>query len=281
MIRAALAAAMLALTAPASAETAYPVEYSGGRIFVPVIVNGRPASGLLDSGAEMTVVDDGFAARAGLALEGSEQAKGTGGRVEARFAKGVNLAAAGIGLPARTVAVIDLEDVGARLIGRPIEVVLGREFFDAGRLRIDLRAARIASLSRRAKPAGARFKLTTLHGIETFPASVEGHAPAAAHFDLGNGGDVLIGKAYADRIGLTAPGRIVGRRAGGGLGGEIQRDIVTLKTLRIGTETFTDVQAAIDPGEGAADINIGTSILAHFLIVTDFPQHALWLQRRR
>lgn len=272
----------LAAPAPASAQSGYAIEFSAGRIFVPVIVNGRPAAGLLDSGAEMTILDDGFAARAGLELAGSEQARGTGaGSVEARFAKGVNLAAAGVGLSARTVTVVDLEDVASRLIGRPVDVVLGREFFDSGRLRIDLQAGRIGAVARRARPAGTRFRLTTRHGIETFPVAVEGNPPAAAHFDLGNGNEVLVGRAYAVRIGLTAPHRITGRRAGGGLGGEVQRELVTLKTLRIGTETFTDVPAAIDDSEGAGDLNIGTSILRHFLITTDFPQHALWLQRRR
>ena len=31
----------------------------------------------------------------------------------------------------------------------------------------------------------------------------------------------------------------------------------------------------------AADLNVGTAILKHFLITTDFPNHALWLEARR
>jgi hypothetical protein len=42
-----------------------------------------------------------------------------------------------------------------------------------------------------------------------------------------------------------------------------------------------DVPAAIDPTSNAADLNVGTAILKHFVITTDFPRHALWLEARR
>ena len=37
---------------------------------------------------------------------------------------------------------------------------------------------------------------------------------------------------------------------------------------------------AIDPGETASDLNIGTSILRHFVFTTDFPGQAVWLEPR-
>ena len=39
--------------------------------------------------------------------------------------------------------------------------------------------------------------------------------------------------------------------------------------------------AAIDPGETASDLNIGTSILRHFIITTDFPNRTVWLEPRQ
>ena len=39
----------------------------------------------------------------------------------------------GLTLTAQTVATADLGDVGRRLLGRPLEVILGRELFDAAR----------------------------------------------------------------------------------------------------------------------------------------------------
>jgi hypothetical protein len=228
----------------------------------------------------MSLADDGLAERAGLKLAGTETAQGTGGTAEVRFAEGVDLAAAGIALPRRTVAVMDLQDIIDRLLHRPADLVLGREFFDAARLRIDIDKGEIAALPATWRPRGTQIALRTEKGIETLPASIEGQAPVRADFDLGNGSEVLVGRAYAERIGLTAPNRIVERTTGGGIGGGVQRDIVILNSLTVGGRTFRNVRAAIDPTGNAADLNIGVAILRHFVITTDFPQHRLWLEPR-
>lgn len=279
---AAAAAASLLATACATAGTAPRggLDLSGNRLFLPVTVNGRTALGLLDSGAEMSLADDGLAARAGLALGGGETARGTGGTAEVRFAEGVDLAAAGVALPARTVAVMDLQDIIDRLLHRPVEIVLGREFFDAARIRIDIDKGEIAAVPAAGEPKGVRIALQTRKGIETLPASVEGQPPVRADFDLGNGSEVLVGRAYAQRIELAAPDRVVERAAGGGIGGAVQRDVVILRSLTLGGRTFENVRAAIDPSEDAADLNIGVAILRHFVIITDFARHALWLEPR-
>jgi hypothetical protein len=98
------------------------------------------------------------------------------------------------------------QDVGRRLLGRQIDVILGREIFDAARLAIDIEGHRIAVVPRETVPRGVRLELITEHGVETVPVSVESGAPVRATFDLGNGSQVLIGSAFAGRAGLlTAP----------------------------------------------------------------------------
>ena len=280
-----LAAAALALAAIAGCASVPPqsagrLEVRGNRLFLPVTVNGTRVTGLLDSGAEMSLVDDGLAARAGLRLAGAEAVKGTGGTAPVRFSSGVDLAAAGVELPGRTVAVMDLQDIIDRLLGRPVDIVLGREFFDAGRIRIDIEKGEIAAVPADREPAGTRIPLRTAEGIETLPAAVEGRPPVHADFDLGNGSEVLVGRAYAESIGLTAPGRIVERGKGGGIGGAVERDIVILSSLTVGGRTFRNVRAAIDPSGNAADLNLGVSVLRHFIITTDFARQALWLEPR-
>ena len=273
------AAGLLAAALPACAAPAR-LEIIRNRPFVEATIARRPVSALLDSGAEMTLIDDDFAARLGLALSGAETARGSGGSQPARFAEGVDLAAAGVSLPRRTVAVIDLDEISARLIGRKLEMILGRDLFDSARLRIDIAGGMIESVARDRRPNGVRLPLRSDHGLESMPVMIEGaHAPA--HFDLGNGSEVMIGKALAVRLGLARAGRIVERRAGGGIGGAIERDIVILQSLRIGGREFRDVPAAIDPTPTAGDVNIGTSILRHFVITTDFPQRSLWLEPRK
>lgn len=273
MRRALLPLFSLLLAGAASAE---PLESFDNRLFLHVTVNGRPATALLDSAAEMTIFDDDFAASLGIAGSGSATAHGSGAAaMEARFADHVRIEAAGVSLEAR-VGIIDLGEVSARLIGRPVDMLLGRDLFDNARLHIDIQGGTIAI--HEGAPRGVGLPLSAHRGIPAVPASVEGHAPVQAVFDLGNGSEVMVGHAYARRIGLLGPDRIIERRGGGGLGGAREREIVSLRTLVIAGRTFRDVRAAIDPGETASDLNIGTSILRHFIITTDFAGEQIWLE---
>ncbi|HTU10585.1 MAG TPA: pepsin/retropepsin-like aspartic protease family protein [Allosphingosinicella sp.] len=276
MRRAALliAAALL----PSATARAAPVELFNNRPFLSVTVDGRPVTALLDSAAEMTVIDDDAAARLGLTQSGSATAHGSGAAaMEARFADHVAVEAAGVSLELRA-GVLDLGEVSARLLGRPVEMLLGRDLFDNARLRLDLAGGTLTVAE--GEPRGVRLPLGDHRGTPTIPAAVEGHDPVDTVLDTGNGSEVLIGRAYAERIGLTAPGRVLERREGGGLGGARSRDIVMLRTLVVAGRTFTNVRAAIDPGETASDLNIGTSILRHFILTTDFAGRQVWLEPR-
>lgn len=271
---------ILATALTSSLATAEPLEVIGDRLFVDVQVNGKPVSALLDSGAEMTILDDETAVLLGLQPTSTADARGTGaGTVEATFAEGVSLQAVGVTLVNRTVAILDLDDIAERLVGRELPMILGRDLFDAARLQVEIAGGTIETVGVDETPPGVRLELTTRDGIENIPASVEGHAPVLANFDLGNGSDVLVGRAYAERIGLTAPERIIDKQSGGGIGGPLNREVVMLESLTVGGVVFRNVRAAIDPGVSASDLNIGVRILRNFLITTDFAQRQLWLAK--
>ena len=70
-----LIAACLLPLAPARAV---PVEMVNDRPFVTATVNGQPITALLDSAAEMTLVDDDAAVRLGLIPTGAATAHGSG-----------------------------------------------------------------------------------------------------------------------------------------------------------------------------------------------------------
>ena len=259
-----------------------PIELVNDRLFVPAAVNGQVVMALLDSAAEMTVVDDGFARRLGLVAGGSATAHGSGAaRMEATFAENVDIGMGGVQLRGIRVAILDLADVAQRLAGRPVDMILGREVFDAAPLFIDYEQRAVTALAAGEGRRGVSLPLGEHRGTPTIPASIEDHEPVQTVLDTGNGTGVLVGRAYAERIGLTAPGRIVGRSSGGGLGGARERDLVVLRNLRVAGREFRDVPAAIDPGETASDLNIGTSILRHFIITTDFPNRTVWLEPRQ
>ena len=257
------------------------LEMVNDRPFVPTLINGVAVSALLDSAAEMTIIDDDLARRLQLGTQGSATAHGSGAAaMEARFAEGVDIGMGGVQLRGARIAILDLGEVSQRLLGRPVEMILGRDLFDAAPVLVDLEGRMATALSPGEPRRGVRLPLGEHRGIPTIPAEVEGHAAVQAVIDTGNGTEVMVGRAYAERIGLTAPERIVGRSLGGGLGGARERDIVVLRNLRVAGREFRDVRAAIDPGATASDLNIGTSILRHFVMTTDFPNGAVWLEPR-
>ena len=278
MIRKALIAACALLLAPVAAA-AEPLELFNERLFIPATVNGERTLALLDSGAEMTVLDDDFARRLGLATEGSAVGRGTGAQtVEATFAEHLRVEAAGVSLEQRA-AVIDLGEVSQRLVGRDVELILGRDIFDNARLRIDIEGGTIETAAEPATGA-VRLPVTNRRGIPTVPVTVEGHGPVQADFDLGNGSGVIVGRAYAERMGLAAPERIVGRRSGGGIGGAVERDRIVLRSLVVAGREFREIPADIDANADAAEHNIGTSILRHFIVTPDFAGNSVWLEPR-
>jgi predicted aspartyl protease len=250
----------------------------GDRLYVPATVTGVATEAVLDSAAEATIIDHDFARRIGTGRGRAVIARGSGGEADAELIEHARIEAVGLTLPDVTIAVIDLDDVGKRLFGRKLDAIVGREVFDAARLSIDIEGGAIAAIPRSPRPQGARLSLKPHHGIETVPVRIDGRK-ARAEFDLGNGSDLLIGKAFAERTGLLK--RVRATEKGGGIGGEVKRKIVTLRSVRLAGVVFRNVRAAIDEQPNAADANIGVKLLRHFRIVTDFPQRAVWLLPRR
>jgi hypothetical protein len=143
--------------------------------------------------------------------------------------------------------------------------------FDAAPIRIDLVRSDVRALARDEKPAGVRLPLTAHNGIETVPVSL-GKTEAQAVLDFGNGSGVMIGKELAAKMGLQP----VGKQVGGGIGGAVERDVVILPSLVLAGREFRDVRATVDETSSRAELNVGTPILKHFVVTTDFKGRAAW-----
>ena len=99
---------------------------------------------------------------------------------------------------------------------------------------------------------------------------------ALADLDLGNGSKVMVSKVLATKLGL----KVIGQETGGGIRGELVRDLVMLDTLEVAGQTFRNVEAGVHPLENAGDLNIGTSILRHFILTTDFAGKTVYFAAR-
>lgn len=90
----------------------------------------------------------------------------------------------------------------------------------------------------------------------------------------------MISRAFASRLGALTDGRTIGQAYGGGIGGEAARERFILKSMTIGQKLFVDIPVIVDAGDNASDLNLGTSVLKHFVVTTDFRNHQLWLRSK-
>ncbi|MFN3559227.1 MAG: aspartyl protease family protein [Brevundimonas sp.] len=257
---------------------------AGTRIYIPATVNGTATELLLDSGAEMTVLDKAFAEELGLEASGEVAAVGTGGVGTARFAQHVNIQLGDISFTDRTVAVIDLAQI-SQALGRPLPVILGKDAFNALVIDMDFAGQRIAfhEAEAFAPPEGAtEVPLTSTGALRAVPLSIEGRPPALFDLDTGNGSALLIYPAYAEAEGLMA-NRTASTVMSGAVGGLRESGITTIQSLSIGGFEVRDIPAIFPPaGPSAVDSdrtvgNVGMGVLARFRMITDFDGGRMWL----
>jgi predicted aspartyl protease len=265
-----LFASLLALSGSAAAE---PLIVDNWRLFITAKINGVQTEALLDSGAEATLVDPVLANQAKFGPGKPIRMKGSGGEQDVVLVSDVRIEALGQSIPPTEVVVMDMTDLSTRLIKRPTRAIVGREVFDAAPIRIDLAKGDVRAVEKPNTRAGIKLPLTTHGGIETVPVTL-GASKAQAVLDFGNGTGVMISKELAAQMGLKPFGKL----KGGGIGGEIERDVVVLPDLTLAGRRFRNVEASVDATASRAELNIGTPVLKHFVVTADFKGRAAWFE---
>jgi hypothetical protein len=263
-----------------------PIKYNpftGARIYIPAKVNGREVEVLLDSGADSTVLDRTFAESIGRTAIGSAVATGSGGEMEAGYAKGVEISIGSMTLQLPTVGVIDLAEVSNR-IAIPLPVILGKDVFLQSIVDIDPSKETIEfhHPSNFTPPAGAALvPLLPVGSLRVVPVSVEGLPEAPMIFDLGNGGYMSLTPAYWQKHDLLA-GRRSSTRSSGAIGGEQINQVATLKTVRFAGVTFRNVPAQFNSPNIETDSdreagNVGMPLLRRFRMMIDFQNSRMFV----
>lgn len=256
------------------------------RLFVDGAVNGAPTSIILDSGADVTVIDKAFADKIGLVGEGELPVSGTGGTETVQIASGVTIVVGDLTLRDITVAILDLSGVARRAIGRDMPVILGTEVFTETIVDIDYPNRRIAfhDPSRWGyEGEGVRIPLIERGASRSVMMAIDGRDPVTVGFDLGQGGALTLFDAYTKEAGLL-DGRKTATSYGGGVGGGVISKLARLDGVELGGFVFDDVPVRFSGGTpGAFDTtreqgNLGMGILKRFRLITDYDHDALYLE---
>lgn len=260
--------------------------FNGTRIYIPATVNGHPVKVLLDSGADFSVIDKGFADEIGVKYSGRGVASGAGGETDAYYAEAVQMQIGNMRLDNRNVGVIDMSDVSRRL-NIPLPFVLGEDVFNQLIVDIDFDKAEIAfhdPATFTPPPGAIVVPVSEGEGIRSVAVSVEGHEPIQVDFDLGNGGNFSVGPSFWQKHGLL-DGRPQSKTMGGAVGGAREEIVAVLKTLTFAGIDFENVPTTFTtPGVGRNAVdserqpgNIGLPVLSRFRLITDYPNDRLYL----
>ncbi|HEX6219086.1 MAG TPA: aspartyl protease family protein [Sphingomicrobium sp.] len=256
--------------------------FRGNRVVITSTLNGHRAETILDTGAGVTTVDRTFARSIGLPVGQKITAQGAGGAVEAELVSDVTLEISGMRFEKMTVAVMDLGPV-ARGIGHPMNVVLGREFFNSAVISIDWAASQLRVRPHSAFAPGSAataLELKRRGPFNTIPISIAGGEPIEALLDLGNGGALSIPRSYwGKRADLSALRYAEGRR--GGVGGLHPARNATIPQVALAGKTFANVPATMSEGgndhEPQLMTNVGIGLLKQFHVDLDLGRDRIYL----
>jgi hypothetical protein len=274
--------ALVLLSALAPAPVTVPFAWTPGQIEVAVTVNGTPATFLLDTGSEYSIVSTRLAGRLGLTLATS----GTRG-----FARGVALRIGPMTMPNQRVMVMPFDTYYAR--GRQIDGVLGYDVFDRYTVRIDFRARTLTfwDPAAFAAPRAAVALPITLAGrlpvdAATLRLSATRRLSARLMVDTGASQSIMLRHPFATKHRLFALAK--GETSAPSLASGTQRLAeIPAEQLTIGGWTFDrpQVRAVAEPiGSAPAPQTyglIGNTLLSRFTLYVDYRHRRLYFEPLR
>ena len=236
----------------------------------------RPARVLVDTGARRTVVDAAFAASLGLAPGDAVRVRGSGGTVDARFAKGLRLAGLGEGIEAVALSLGSLTNA----LGARVDVILGQDVLSKRVVEIDGAAGKV-SFGTRPPVVTAADDVLSLHRREGRPyvmATVVnplgGESDAELLLDSGSDTIAELAQPYATEVGLRTRPDPDGRRILG-VGGTVPLWVPDVREIRLGRAAVPpgDVRVFARPADSAGDGDgrVGNGFLSRFKATIDGP----------
>lgn len=242
--------------------TSMDFELRDNLVKLPVIINDKPQTAVLDSGAGAIVVDDKAAAQLKLdAANPDGEVAGAG--AQAQQLRPINLASMSVGLlhfEKMAGYAVNLEQLSSSA-GYPINVLLGAPVFKDHVVTVDYKHKRLTFAASGKGPACSRpIPMEFVHDIPVVVAELRptpGAAPVRLRLlvDLGTRHHaVLLGGAFArSEAGKALVQAGVQQQVGHGTGGAVQGSVAQTAELRVGAHRIVEPQVALTSGVGAFD----------------------------
>jgi len=270
-----LAVIVLFLPVSARAEviTEIPLEYSSGYLWLKVqpAGQGESLSFILDSGAASSVLNVEAARRLDVKLGGCVPVQGVHSRTTAQRVDRFNALVGSITLPKSLLAL----DFGAvsRTCDRPIDGLLGADFFRDRIVQIDFAAGKLRILDQApTSDCCAALPMKQRNGTFCVPVGVAGNHSQWMRVDTG----------CDSTLEWVVNGARNQRRSGTSIGLTNTRARSLITDVQLGSHTLRGVKAGIHdqqmfPGEAGL---LGNALLARYCVTIDAPGLRLLLESR-
>ncbi len=254
-----------------------PFRYIEDHIYLMVNVAGKERLWVLDTGADVTVIDAAFAKEAGIQSEGSIKGKGAGQLVDVSFADLPSFSLAGLQFDKQKAAVIEINSLIRQWVGFEVAGILGYDFLSRVITKVDYANEKLSFYDADsfvyngsgkvldAPVAGKGFDL---------PVTVDGFYGGLWSLDLGAGGMAFL-YPFAEKNGLLKMKGVDG--LGFGAGGSSPQRTCQFKTIEFAgfVKEKPLITVTMEKGPGAfGDAfltgNIGNTLLRHFVLYLDY-----------
>jgi hypothetical protein len=263
--------------AGAAGPVRLPMRLEAGKLFVPASINGVAVDALLDPGSKWTSLDAGLAAAIGVRGERRFTGELIQGRIEGAWAKGAAIRLGEGGFTPERLVVVDYGPL-SRQLGRPIQLVLGRDLFErfVADLDFERRTLVLSARDGYAPPAEARrVDLRSSRGRMTMPVTIENEPPLWAAVDLGN--DLPLILSPGPRSKRLLRGKPVSTALIGGAGSDVVAQIATATRVGLAGVSLAQVPFEVAPRSVGFDANLGLPVLRRFRLSLDFGGRRMWL----
>lgn len=261
-----------------------PFEYVDNHLYLPAIVNGKERLWILDTGADITVLNKSFAEELKLPLEGTIKGNAAGGSVDVNLTTLPPFSVEGIRFQGQTVGVIDMTELIRRL-GVDIAGILGYDFLSRFVTKVDYASHRVSFYDPQTfayAGGGHELGIHFSGGHFEVPATLDGVHTGNWLFDIGAGSTDLHGafgkkEGYADRPGVL--------RMLHGAGSEFLVKQVTCDSMLFAG--FTLYKPLVSVPYGGTDTTftadriggLGNSLFQNFVLYCDYAGERLIVEK--
>lgn len=264
-----------------------PFYYIEEHIILPVLINGREKLWILDTGADMSVIDSAYAVELGLKQEGNMTGSGVSNSVEFSFVKTPPYSVGGVQLDSQMVASSGfVSPFCYKLFGEDMVGILGYDFLSRFVTKIDY-AKRLISFydpkSFKYSGSGSVIDAPLKGNSFAMPMTIDGKYSGSWNFDCGAGGSAFH-YPYAEANDLLSKKGI--ERMGFGAGGSSQSMTVPFDKAEIGGFEIDGILVRIPMQKGKGAFaggeligNLGNDILRHFVVWIDYDRQQVILER--